>query len=167
MKKCCFYIIFFIIDYILSWIIFSRLRIFFFDIFFIFFQIILFINSKNLNNLNKDIISYESCIINKNIIKVWEFISDLQKVCSLTTMNVKKIEFNSPRIKEGSFLKFYLEDLKLNVFMKIVNIGFSKNKKSCYLKIETIGTNVERLPKNIEYKILNVRLLFRLIRMQD
>jgi len=112
--------------------------------------------SKNLNNLNKDIISYESCIINKNIIKVWEFISDLQKVCSLTTMNVKKIEFNSPRIKEGSFLKFYLEDLKLNVFMKIVNIGFSKNKKSCYLKIETIGTNVERLPKNIEYKIKKI-----------
>jgi len=112
--------------------------------------------SKNLNNLNKDIISYESCIINKNIIRVWEFISDLQKVCSLTTMNVKKIEFNSPSIKEGSFLKFYLEDLKIHVFMKIANIGFSKNKKCCYLRIETIGTNIEKLPKNIEYKMKKI-----------
>jgi len=112
--------------------------------------------SKNLNKLNKDIISYESCIINKNIEKVWEFISDFKKVCSLTTMNIKKIEFKSPITKEGSFLKFYLENLKMHVFMKIVNIDSSKNKKCWYLRIETIGTNIDQLPKNIEYKIKKI-----------
>jgi len=112
--------------------------------------------SKNLNNMNEDIISYESCIINKNIIKVWEFIYDLQKVCSLTTMNVKKIEFNDSKIKEGSFFKFYLEDLKIYVFMKIVNIDNSKNKNCWYLRIETIGTQKEQLPTKIEYKIKKI-----------
>ena len=107
--------------------------------------------------MNEDIISYESCIINKNIIKVWEFIYDLQKVCSLTTtMNAKKIEFNDSKIKEGSFLKFYLEDLKIHVFMKIVNIDTSKNKKCWYLRLETIGTQKEQIPTKIEFKIKKI-----------
>jgi hypothetical protein len=109
--------------------------------------------SKNLNNRNDDLILYESCIINKNFIKVWEFISDLQKVCSLTTMDVKKIEFNEPNMKEGSFLKFFLENLKLFVFMKIVNIKTPKNKNCWCLTIETIGTKIDKFPK----KILNLK----------
>jgi hypothetical protein len=112
--------------------------------------------SKNLNNRNDDLILYESCIINKNFIKVWEFISDLQKVCSLTTMDVKKIEFNEPSMKEGSFLKFFLENLKLFVFMKIVNIKTPKNKNCWCLTIETIGTKIDKLPKNIEFKIKKI-----------
>ena len=112
--------------------------------------------SKNLNNIHEDIISYESCIINKNIIKVWEFIYDLPKLCSLTTMNVKKIEFNNFKIEEGSFLFFFLEDLKTHVFMKIVNIENSKNKNCWYLRIETIGTNIDLLPTKIEFKIKKI-----------
>jgi hypothetical protein len=112
--------------------------------------------SKNLNNRNDDLILYESCIINKNFIKVWEFISDLQKVCSLTTMDVKKIEFNEPNMKEGSFLKFFLENLKLFVFMKIVNIKTPKNKNCWCLTIETIGTKIDKFPKNIEFKIKKI-----------
>ena len=71
-------------------------------------------------------------------------------------MNVKKIEFNDSKIKEGSFFKFYLEDLKIHVFMKIVNIDNSKNKNCWYLRIETIGTQKEQLPTKIEYKIKKI-----------
>ena len=71
-------------------------------------------------------------------------------------MNIKKIEFNKSKIEEGSFLKFYLEDLKIHVFMKIVNIDNSKNKNCWYLRIETIGTHIDQLPTRIEYKIKKI-----------
>ena len=86
----------------------------------------------------------------------YKLINDLPKLCSLTTMNVKKIEFNEPSMKEGSFLKFYLEDLKIFVFMKIVNIDTPINKKYGCLRLETIGTKIDKLPINIEYKIKKI-----------
>ena len=114
---------------------------------------ILVSKSNYLNNLNENIISYESCIIKKSYLKVWEFISDFQKVCKLSNSELR-IYYSAPNLKEGTFIKFYFDDLKMNVFLKIKEIKCFKKKKSWWIKLETISSKIDRLPKFIEYKII-------------
>ena len=110
--------------------------------------------SNYLQNLKEDFISYESCIINKNFLTVWHFILDFKKMSKISPIFAKNIEYNEPKIREGSFLKFFLEDLQITVFMRVSEIKAYKKKKSWWIKLETIGSNIGDLPKLIEYKIM-------------
>ena len=112
--------------------------------------------SSFLNSIYKDIISHESCIINKNYLSVWNYISDLKKINSILPIIGTNFEFNSPQIKAGKFMKFNIKELNIIVFMKIieiVEINEIKKNKSCWIKLETIGSKVDNSPKMIEYKI--------------
>ena len=109
--------------------------------------------SLYLNGLNEDIISYESCIINKNYSIVWRYISDLKKLNEFAPIIGTNFEYNSPNIKVGIFLKFFIKELNIIVFMKIIEFEEIKKNKSCWIKLETIGSKVDNSPKMIEYKI--------------
>jgi hypothetical protein len=109
--------------------------------------------SLYLNGLNEDIISYESCIINKNYSIVWRYISDLKKLNEFAPIIGTNFEYNSPNIKVGVFLKFFIKELNIIVFMKIIEFEEIKKNKSCWIKLETIGSKVDNSPKMIEYKI--------------
>ena len=117
--------------------------------------------SLYLNGLNEDIISYESCIINKNYSIVWRYISDLKKLNEFAPIIGTNFEYNSPNIKVGVFLKFFIKELNIIVFMKIIEFEEIKKNKSCWIKLETIGSKVDNSPKMIEYKItiLIIKLL--------
>ena len=115
---------------------------------------ILLTKSHYLQNLKEDIISYESCIIKKNYINVWNFILDFKKMIKISPIIAKNIEYNEPKIREGVFIKFFLDDLNKTVFMKVIEIKTYKKSKSCWIKLETIGSNIGDLPKLIEYKIM-------------
>ena len=109
--------------------------------------------SAYLNGLNEDIISHESCIINKNVLVVWKYISDLKKLNEFASIIGTNLEFNSPNIKVGNFIKFQIKEFNIIVFMKITEFEEIKKNKSCWIKLETIGSKVENSPKMIEYKI--------------
>ena len=109
--------------------------------------------SLYLDKLDEDVISFESIIINKNYLIVWKFISDLKKLNEFAPIIGTNFEYNSQNIKIGSFMKFHIEELNLIVFMKIIEFEEIKNNKSCWIKIETIGSKVDNSPKMIEYKI--------------
>ena len=114
---------------------------------------ILLKKTKYLQNLNEDIISYESCIIEKNFLNVWKFILDFKKMGQVASIIISDVEYKQPIMKEGLFFKFFLDDLKITVFMRVKDIKMPKKKKAWLVRIETIGTNIENLPKIIEYKI--------------
>ena len=116
------------------------------------FKILLSI-SNYLKNLHEDIISYESCIINKNYLNVWKFICDFRKMSNISPFYRTNLEYNTSSIKLGSFIKFYIDKLKVTIFMKFVCIETFKKKKTWLIRLETIGANIENLPKLIEYKI--------------
>ena len=78
--------------------------------------------SKLLNNIKKDTISYESCIINVNYLKVWEFIIDLKKLSEIAPNIGSKIEYCGEKLKVGSFLKYYINELNKIVFFKITKV---------------------------------------------
>ena len=109
--------------------------------------------SKLLNNMKKDTKSYESCIINANYLKVWEFITDLKKLSEIAPIIGSKIEYSGEKLKVGSFIKYYIDVLKKTVFFKITGVEMPKNMKNWIYKLESIGVNVKNVPIYIENKL--------------
>ena len=109
--------------------------------------------SKLLNNMKKDIKSYESCIINANYLKVWEFITDLKKLSEIAPIIGSKIEYSREKLKVGSFIKYYIDVLKKTVFFKITGVEMPKNMRNWIYKLESIGVNVKNVPIYIENKL--------------
>lgn len=117
---------------------------------------ILIEKSKYLNSLKEDVISYESCIINKNYLQIWKNILNLKKMSEIAAIIGRNIEFNDPEMKAGSFLKFNIEYLNITIFMKIVEIKIFKKRKLAWLKLETIGEKFNKILKSLEYKITSI-----------
>ena len=109
--------------------------------------------SKLLNNMKKDIISYDSCIINVNYIKVWEFITDFKKLSEIAPDIGSKIEYSGEKLKVGSFLKYYLDALDKIVFFKVTGVEMPKIMKNWIYKLEVIGVNVKNIPIYVENKV--------------
>ena len=114
----------------------------------------LLIKSNYLNNLKDDIISYESFIVNKNFMKVWNFIVDFKKLSEVAPVVGTKIEYNGSSLKVGSFAKYYFEVLNLTVFLKISEIKMPKKQKTWIYRLDTIGTTNSNLPKSSECKVI-------------
>jgi hypothetical protein len=110
--------------------------------------------SKYLQNMKNDIISYQSCIINSNYKKIWEFVTDIKKMSEITPNIGTKIEYKGPRMKIGTFIKYYFEQLNITAFMRIVGIEMPKKRKTWIFRLETIGTYINSLPNYIKYKVI-------------
>jgi hypothetical protein len=109
--------------------------------------------SKLLNNIKKDTISYESCIINVNYLNVWEFITDFKKLCEIAPIMGSKIEYSGEKWKVGSFIKYYIDAMDKTVFYKITGVETAKKVKNWIYKLEAIGVNVKNIPIYIENKV--------------
>ena len=117
------------------------------------FDILLF-QSKYLQGMKEKKKVFQSCIINNNYLKVWNFITDLKKLSNLFPEILKNIEYNGPYNEIGTFVKFYNCHAQKTIFLK--NIEFSSpTKKNTYkCKYETIGTEILNFPLNIEIQII-------------
>ena len=112
--------------------------------------------SQYLQNIKKDIILYESCIINKNHLKIWNIITDLKKLSQITSMSYKNIEYKGQINEVGSFIKYYDENLKKNIFLKIIGYEMSEQKKVSLFRLESIGSYNNNTAKIIEISIIKI-----------
>lgn len=103
--------------------------------------------------MKKDIVSFESCIINVNYLKVWEFIIDLKKLSEIAPLIGSKIEYSGEKLKVGSFLKYYFDSIEKIVFFKITGVEMPKKRKNWIYKLEAIGINVKNIPIYFENKV--------------
>ena len=112
--------------------------------------------SKYLQKVKKDFISYGSCIVNQNYKKVWNYLIEFKTINDLTPITLKDIKFNGPMNKEGSFIKFLYENenIKKIVYIKVVKYEMSEIKKIGLIRLETIGINNINIPKICEFKII-------------
>ena len=112
--------------------------------------------SKYLQKIKKDLISYESCIVKQNYKKVWNHLNDFTTINALTPIKIKDIEYNGSINKEGSFIKFYYEDVNIKkfVYIKVVKYEIPENKKTGLIRLDTIGTNNINIPKISEFKMV-------------
>jgi hypothetical protein len=112
--------------------------------------------SKYLQKVKKDLISYGSCIVSQNYKKVWSYLNDFKTINALIPIKIKDIEFNGSINKEGSFIKFLYENenIKKSVYIKVVKYEISENKKTGLIRLDTIGTDIINMPKISEFKII-------------
>ena len=112
-------------------------------------------SSSYLQKLKNNLISYESCIINVDYLKVWNLLLDINEIVKISSFFFgKKIEFSVPKIEEGVFVKFYVDKLKYIIYTKIIEIKAYKKKKERKIKLENIGIYKGFLPKESEIKLI-------------
>ena len=87
---------------------------------------------KYLTNIKEDIISYESCIINKNYLKVWNYIIDIKRVKDFSPVEIENVKYKGQLDKVGSFIKFYYTFLKKTIFLKVKSYITSEKKKNLF-----------------------------------
>ena len=114
---------------------------------------ILISQSKYLQSLKKKKHAFQSFIIDNNYLKIWNFVTDLQKLSNLFPEIIKNVEKNGTFNEVGSFFKFYHYNLKKTIFLKITEFSTPINRKTYKCRFETIGTNIGRFPQIIEIQI--------------
>ena len=63
--------------------------------------------SKYLQNIKKDIIIYESCIINANYLQIWKLITDMKILSKLSLGITTNMEYKGSINEIGSFIKYF------------------------------------------------------------
>ena len=112
--------------------------------------------SEYLNKINEDFISFKSCIINKNYLEVWKYIFDFKKLNSIVPIFGENIEYNESELGKGSFLKFYSYTSKKMIYMQISEINTPKKRNFFGVKLKTIGIQINKIAKIIEFKIVKI-----------
>lgn len=110
--------------------------------------------SKYLQSLQKDIFSYESCIINKNHLEIWGLITDIKKICELNSNSLVFLDSKGPINEIGSFIKYFNKNLNKVIFLKVVEFNNCENKKYWIFRLEAIGTDLFNIAKSVECKIV-------------
>lgn len=96
---------------------------------------------------------YESFIINKNYLKVWNYVANLKNLESLCPELIKNIVYNGSHTDVGTFVKFYHQKLQKTCFMKLVEFFAPSKKTTLKCKYQTVGTNIIDLPNSIEIQV--------------
>ena len=111
--------------------------------------------SRHLKNIEKELISYESCIVNQNYKKIWNIVIEFKNVSALSPIPMKNIQIKGHIYEVGSFIKFVYENenIKETVFLKIINYEMSEQKKNWLIRYETIGTCTKSIARIFEFKM--------------
>lgn len=114
---------------------------------------ILNFQAKYLQNLKKDKNIYQSCIINKDHIKIWDFVIDLKNIPKIFPGIIEKIEYKGAKNEIGSFIKLYSCELKKVLFYKITIFFTPIKAKTFKWQVEAVGTDLIDVPLSIEIQV--------------
>ena len=106
-----------------------------------------------LKNIEKDIISYGSCIINENYLKIWNYLSNYKKLSKFAPFLTKNLDIYGPCNEIGSFIKFFIDELKKTVFLKVTKYIIPLKKKTYIYSLESIGVDNINIEKKLEFKL--------------
>ena len=106
-----------------------------------------------LKNIEKDIISYGSCIINENFLKIWNILSNYKKLSKFAPFLTKNLDIYGPCNEIGSFIKFFIDELKKTVFLKVTKYIIPLKKKTYIYTLESIGVDNVNIEKKLEFKL--------------
>ena len=102
--------------------------------------------SKYLNNIIKDKSIFQSCIIDKNHEKIWDFVIDFKNISKLCPDFVQNIKYKGEKNEVGSFLKFSIFDSKKVSFYKITKFEVPIKTNIYKCQFEAFGTDIINIP---------------------
>ena len=114
---------------------------------------ILLIQSKFLQGIKRKKKVFQSSIINKNYLKIWNYITNLKNLSNLFPGIIKNIEYKGPYNEIGTFVKFYHCISQNTIFLKLTEFSAPIKKNTYKCRYETIGTDIIKFPQIIEIQI--------------
>ena len=101
--------------------------------------------SKHFKSIKKDKIAFQSCILDKNHIKIWNYTIDFRNISNLCPELIRNVEYKGPPDEVGTFIKCNLEDAKRVCFFRIIKciIGSDLGNIPIIIELEVtiIGEN--------------------------
>ena len=113
--------------------------------------------SKYLNNIIKDKSIFQSCIIDKNHKKIWDFVIDFKNISKLCPDFVQNIEYKGEKNEVGSFLKFSIWDSKKVSFYKITKFETPIKTNIYRCQFEAVGTDIINIPFLAEIQLILIK----------
>ena len=113
--------------------------------------------SKYLNNIIKDKSIFQSCIIDKNHEKIWDFVIDFKNISKLCPDFVQNIEYKGEKNEVGSFLKFSILDSKKVSFYKITKFETPIKTNIYRCQFEAVGTDIINIPFLAEIQLILIK----------
>ena len=92
----------------------------------------------------------ESCVVKINIVPLWNFITDLNKVTAISKLIAEKFIYKGDPYKIGTFIKGISSDKTiLPIFLKRKNVEKDPDSSSWYYTLETFGTTINSIRQEI------------------
>lgn len=114
---------------------------------------ILNFQSKYLQSIKKDKVIYQSCIIDKNHSKLWNFLIDLKHIDIFCPGIIKNVEYKGAYNEIGTFIKFYICHLNKICFYRISKFVTPIKTKTYTCLFAAVGTDIGNSPSFIEVQM--------------
>lgn len=114
---------------------------------------ILNFQSKYLNNIKKDKVIYQSCIIDKYNSKMWSFLIDLKNIDKFCPGIIKNIEYKGEYNEIGTFIKFYICHINKICFYRITKFVTPIKRKTYKCVFEAVGIDIGNIPSFFEVQM--------------
>lgn len=104
---------------------------------------------KYISKSNKNMINYESCLINAYYKDIWKVVTNLEKFSEISPLIGTDFKCFGDHLKVGSFWKFNKEGNI--IYVKVIKVDMPSKKNCWTYHLETIGTN--KLIEKQEYRL--------------
>lgn len=112
--------------------------------------------NETMNKSNEFLFIYESFISNLNFENCWNIMTDFNILSSITSDIGENFICNGDKEKIGAFWKCNLYNYKKTIYFRIKNIEKNKKRNKWLYCLETIGTELEVVKKQIEISITKI-----------
>ena len=109
--------------------------------------------SKHFKSIKKDKKIYQSCILDKNHLKIWNYAINFKNIENLYPEFVRNVEYNGPHNEVYTFIKCYFVEIKRLCYFRIIKYIAPIKKKTYKCIFQAIGSDLGNIPIIIELEV--------------
>ena len=109
--------------------------------------------SKHFKSIKQDKIIYQSCILDKNHLKIWNYAINFKNIENLYPEFVRNVEYNGLHNEVYAFIKCYFVEIKRLCYFRIIKYIVPIKKKTYKCIFQAIGTDLGNIPIIVELEV--------------
>ena len=100
--------------------------------------------------------NYQSCVIPQNMKVLWDFITNFNKVTTISKLFADKFEYKGDLYQKGTFIKGLNGPNNKAIFLRVKSVQNDPNSKIWNYIVETFGTNNAVVKQDLEISVIGI-----------
>lgn len=113
-------------------------------------------SDKYLKETAFELYNYESCIIKRDFMFLWNFVTDMNKNAEISQMIGNQFEYKGDKYEKGTFIKGYNSQMSKTVYFRVVNVIRDPWSNIWSYVIEPFGANTIFPKQSIEISVTKI-----------